>query len=838
MTVKATFSYLVALCALPLGCGGSSPSADGATDAGTDGGGQADPAGPFLAVGERYTCAIFAGAVRCWGDNEMGQLGRPPIGDPLAEYSVDLGRDRRATAVYSGQYHTCVILEGGAVKCWGDNSFGQLGLGDRVNRGDGKAAMGDGLPLVDLGTGERAVALALGGMASCALLQGGRVKCWGDPYQGATGHEDGEPRGDLPGTMGDNLPAVDLGVRDGVRRKVKALEAFEYHSFCVILEDSEPDTSGLKCWGSNDYCELGIGSHDPGRGAEIGSLGDKLEWIDIGTTAAGTVRKATAMAAGFQHICVLGDDGVVKCWGTNRSGEAGIGVLSDPRSCVPEDMGNSGLVPLPGRAVAIGARTERSCALLESGQVTCWGNNKVGQLGTGDLRNRLEPSEPLVFESGFEPARLVVGNEHGCVIAKDQRVKCWGSDRYGQLGAPVAGDLPTPGPDLRLRGAPVDMLAAGDDHTCALLSGGVVKCWGRNGDGQLGTGDAIDRGDKVGQMGDALPAVALGVGGQATALAAGAAHTCAIVAAGEVTCWGGGQSGQLGRGEAGSALTGGPRVPLPAAATALAAGADFSCALLADGRVVCWGGGARGQLGDGTTADRAAPGPAVALPGKAAGLAAGAHHACARLASGGLACWGANDAGQLGMGDTADRPRPATVSLGARRVQHVASHLDTTCVVFDDKGMRCWGSNTRGQLGLGDTQPRSGVPTSAIQLGAGRQAAGLAVGAEFACAMLEAGQALCWGDNRANQLGAALRAPAYGDEANEMGDFLATAYQGGGRSVRSVSAGRAHACVVLDTRDVRCWGANDHGQLGTGDADQHTPFVNTTKVVDLGRARP
>ena len=114
-------------------------------------------------------------------------------------YSVDLGKRQRATAVFAGPYNTCAILEGGAVKCWGDNSFGQLGLGDTVTRGDGTGAMGDGLPAVDLGTGRRAVALALGNTAACALLDDGAVKCWGDPYQGATGHGDIQIRGDRPG---------------------------------------------------------------------------------------------------------------------------------------------------------------------------------------------------------------------------------------------------------------------------------------------------------------------------------------------------------------------------------------------------------------------------------------------------------------------------------------------------------------------------------------------------------------------------------------------------------------------------------------------------------------
>src|SRR5204862_7232041 len=140
-----------------------------------------------------------------------------------------------------------------------------------------------------------------------------------------------------------------------------------------------------------------------------------------------------------------------------------------------------------------------------------------------------------------------------------------------------------------------------------------------------------------------------------------------------VTCWGAGDAGQLGQGAPSSALVPGPAVELPGAASAVAAGDDFTCALLIDGRVFCWGDGAQGQLGTGDRSSRAAPGAApVALPKRARAVSAGGAHACARLEDQTLACWGANQAGQLGLGDGEDRPRPALVPLGSSLVLAVA----------------------------------------------------------------------------------------------------------------------------------------------------------------------
>jgi hypothetical protein len=168
-----------------------------------------------LTVGGIHTCArLDNGAVKCWGYNFFGQLGLGnngpgEMGDALP--AVNLGTGRTAVALASGRHHTCARLDNGAVKCWGNNLEGELGLGDKSNRGDGPGEMGDALPTVDLGTGRTAVALTAGGYHTCAPLDNGELKCWGANFDGQLGLSDRADRGDGPEEVGDFLPPVDLG---------------------------------------------------------------------------------------------------------------------------------------------------------------------------------------------------------------------------------------------------------------------------------------------------------------------------------------------------------------------------------------------------------------------------------------------------------------------------------------------------------------------------------------------------------------------------------------------------------------------------------------------------
>ena len=229
-----------------------------------------------------YACALLDDkSVKCWGGNWNGQLGLGDTnhrGDAFGEMgdnlpAVDLGTGRTATA-FSCDYSTaCALLDDKSVKCWGSNWNGQLGLGDKYSRGGALLEMGDNLPAVDLGTGRTAMAISMGGGYTCALLDNKSVKCWGNNYSGQLGLGDTNHRGDGPGEMGDNLPAVDLGTG----RTATTISMGGGGYTCALL-----DNKSVKCWGNNYNGQLGLGDTNH-RGDGPGEMGDNLPAVDLGS---------------------------------------------------------------------------------------------------------------------------------------------------------------------------------------------------------------------------------------------------------------------------------------------------------------------------------------------------------------------------------------------------------------------------------------------------------------------------------------------------------------------------------------------------------------------------
>ena len=174
-----------------------------------------------LAMTVASTCAVLDnGAVKCWGSNFYGELGlgdtkdrgyqSGQMGDDLPAVDLGAGRTAHAIAAHSGGASFCALLDNDTLKCWGENVFGELGLGDAIPRGSLPNQMGDNLPALNLGSGRTVRAVAAGVAANCALLDNGTVKCWGIDNYGQLGLGDAINRGGLPGQMGDNLPALDL----------------------------------------------------------------------------------------------------------------------------------------------------------------------------------------------------------------------------------------------------------------------------------------------------------------------------------------------------------------------------------------------------------------------------------------------------------------------------------------------------------------------------------------------------------------------------------------------------------------------------------------------------
>jgi alpha-tubulin suppressor-like RCC1 family protein len=481
-----------------------------------------------------------------------------------------------------------------------------------------------------------------------------------------------------------------------------------------------------------------------------------------------------------------------------------------------------------GRSVkAMTTGASHTCVVLDTNQVKCWGPNDSGELGQGDVLARGDqPNEmgqqlPIVQLGSRVTTIATVGTQFACARLGNGQLKCWGTNGVGQLGlgdtanrgstpASMGNGLPAValGTNRTIYSGLGSVISAASTHVCAVLDNKQVKCWGSGANGKLGLGDTTNRGDGPDEMGDNLPPVNLGTGKLALQVSTGQFHSCARLSTGEVKCWGDNSVGALGLGdtvtrgdglnEMGDNL---PPVNLGTGKTALqvAVGRSFTCALLNTNEVKCWGSTFALPYGAGNVGDGAnemgdfLPVVPLGTGLTAKAISAGTSHACAWLSNNQVKCWGSGSNAVLGQGDTSDRRTPAVmgdallpVNLGTgRTAKGIYASLFATCALLDTNQVKCWGTDLDGVLGSGTFTIR-------------------------------------------------------GDEPADMGDFMPPVFLGTGRTVTALMAGSMarSLCALLDTRQIKCWGPNDMGELGIGTVDSRGDapgeLGDALPAVDLG----
>jgi cysteine-rich repeat protein len=390
-------------------------------------------------------------------------------------------------------------------------------------------------------------------------------------------------------------------------------------------------------------------------------------------------------------------------------------------------------------------------------------------------------------EPDCQPSKVVAltaGFSHTCALLAEGLVRCWGDNQYGQLGLANVTDMTTQQPyqhDVVKLGSPAVAIAAGGNHTCALMADGTVRCWGVNDAGQLGLGHTMTIGDD--EAPDAATATVL-LGAQARAVSAGERVTCAIMADGTLRCWGDNSVGQLGLGH--TRNIGDDETPtrtlaevtLDDTVTSVAVGGQHTCVLLTGGPVRCWGDNSLGQLGLGTgpnIGDDEAPTvlPSITFSGIASfsKIVAGATRTFAlQTDENALHVWGDNSDGALGIGLSSGPPPYKATDLGGLALDALTLDVSAggyhTCVRLQNQFFRCWGLSQNGQLGrsdnrtIGDNESISMVTPTDLGLDAGglpRYAIAMATGELHTCVVLNTGAVLCWGENALGQLGLGYR---------------------------------------------------------------------------------
>ncbi|MDF1654215.1 MAG: hypothetical protein P1U34_03800 [Coxiellaceae bacterium] len=652
-----------------------------------------------LSAGGIHTCALLIdGRIKCWGDNNGGQLGNNSTTSsdtPVLVHNIG-GQYPKAIALSSGGGDSCALLATGAVKCWGNNHSGQIGDNTLFNRS---------VPTAVIGLSSGVTKIASGIFHNCAI-QNGQAKCWGENRHGEIGI----------GQINDAV-TTPTAVKS-LSANITDIQAHDRHT-CAI------ESGVTKCWGENIHGQIGIGDNSGIETVTTPRTVVKLTDYDAVSLNVGNISEFNCAIVKQKNVnsAILNHDqtsvelanigfGKAHLILPRHLAQRGITTnctltLGTNKSCRYTFKAGSAASDRGHGIITVHATNSTSDAfpfyIQRHGSIKCWGYNHWGQLGDGTREDRKQATESP-FTSNT--TQLVSGNSHTCRLTTDGRVQCWGANFFGELGDGTTNSSTRPVQVANITDAV--SLAAGTYHTCALLKSGEVKCWGRNNGGQIGDNSYEDR---------HLPVSVHSLSTGVTAIAAGSHHTCALLRSGHMKCWGANDFGQLGDS---TTLT----RPAPVAVSnlstnrlhvvSIAAGKFNSCAILSNSTMKCWGDNFRGQLGIGNT-DKLKTTPQLVqglIGNKVAAVAIGVFHICAQTNAGGMYCWGYNTDGQLGLGNF-DRLKtlPQQVPGLVYGVVGISATDYGTCAIKSGGKVLCWGENYYGEVGDGTTETRN-TPTA------------------------------------------------------------------------------------------------------------------------------
>ncbi len=527
-------------------------------------------------LGLTHTCAIQSGAVFCWGQNTLGQIGDGTTTNALSPTPIStsgaITSNSGITQVAAGTLHTCAI-QNGTLYCWGYNSDGQLGNGTTT---DSSAPV-----LVSAGamTNSSVAQVTLGNSHTCAL-KSGLVYCWGFNGSGQLG--------DFTTTSRTTPVLVtNTGVVSG-NNTISQVNGGSAHA-CALKNGS------VYCWGNNGTGQLGTGNTTNSSTAVLvtaGAMGNS----DV-----------SQIAVGYSSVCAL-KNGSAYCWGSNGSGQLGDGTTTNRTSPVAIDGtamgGNSGISQI---AIA----NTHTCA-IKNGALYCWGFNNVGQVGDNTLTTRSTPT-PINTTGGITSntgiSQVMLGASHSCAL-KNGAVFCWGYNFAGQLGDNTTTNRKVP-TAIDVTGAitsnsGITQLGVAGIHTCVLKNGGIY-CWGQNLNGQIGDGTTTQQHKPV----------AISTAGGITSnsevsqliTSSGSLNTCALKA-GSIYCWGANNNYQVGDGTTTQrlvpTLTSGGTMTNSDVTQASFGGQGTGWAIK-NGVLYGWGYNVFSNLGDGTSTNRPTP---------------------------------------------------------------------------------------------------------------------------------------------------------------------------------------------------------------------------------------